>query len=308
MKDWNSAVMTPRRARPGRLILLLIPVLTTCALAAPTESTDALETSLSPTGYVYLDVDDKPLPFQDRPSILEALRTAAVVDKEVMSRGVANNLKLVLEIDGVRFHAVFRAIDVQERVKTSSNRIVLKYRDSWAFEIAAYELNELLGMGRIPPVLERIIDGVRGSVQIWMEGTTPEDILFDEGRLDPPNQPRWWQQKSIMWVFDALIANTDRNQGNLLIDDDWNIWLIDQTRAFRETATLFDKAELTICERRLWEAIQTTPDDAIRSRVEDYLTSREVTKLLLRRAKLVTHIRKQIEKHGEDQVLFDLER
>ena len=34
-------------------------------------------------------------------------------------------------------------------------------------------------------------------------------------------------------LFDQLIANTDRNLGNLLIGNDWTIWAIDHTRAFR---------------------------------------------------------------------------
>ena len=134
-----------------------------------------------------------------------------------------------------------------------------------------------------------------------MEGTTPEDLLLEEGRLEPPDRTYWWQQKAIMWVFDALIANTDRNQGNLLIDHDWNICFIDHTRAFRETSILFDVDEIKTCEKGLWTALQQTSDDAIRERLGAYLTSREVTKLLLRRKKLVKHIQKQIDKRGEEQ-------
>jgi hypothetical protein len=33
-----------------------------------------------------------------------------------------------------------------------------------------------------------------------------------------------------MRAFDQLIYNTDRNLGNLLIDGDWRIWMIDHTR------------------------------------------------------------------------------
>ena len=39
-----------------------------------------------------------------------------------------------------------------------------------------------------------------------------------------------------MRVFDELIANTDRNQGNMLIDKQWKLWLIDHTRGFRTTS------------------------------------------------------------------------
>jgi len=264
--------------------------------------------SLYPTDYVYRDVEGNPLPFQDIPSILEALRSGKVVESEVMSRGVARNLKLTLEHRGVRFHAVLRMIDVTEKEETGSLRMVVKHRDSYIFEVAAFELNELLGIGRIPPTTLRRVDGVPGSIQIWMEGMTPEDIMLEEDRLRPPDRELWWWQKGVMWVFDALVANTDRNQGNLLIEKNWNLWFIDHTRAFRETSVLFGADELNLCERGLWNALQNTSDDAIRERLEPYLTSEELKKLLLRKKKLIKHFQKRIRKKGEEKVLYTLSR
>jgi hypothetical protein len=272
------------------------------ALAALASAGD----SLYPTDYVYLDVDGTPLPFQDHETILEALRTASVVEQKLMSRGVAQNIKLLLEYEGVRFQAALRVIDVTEKEETGSARMVVKYRDSYIFETAAYELNELLGIGRIPPTIDRRIDEHKGSVQIWMEGTAPEDMLLEEDRLHPPDRGYWWRQKNIMFIFDALIANTDRNQGNLLIDDDWNLWFIDHTRAFRETSILFNTKEIKTCERGLWAALQNTDEDAIREVLEPYLTSKEISNLFLRRKKLIKHIAKRIKKKGEDKVLYDL--
>lgn len=43
------------------------------------------------------------------------------------------------------------------------------YRDAAIFESAAYELSRLLGLGRVPPVVERSIDGQKGTLQIWMQ-------------------------------------------------------------------------------------------------------------------------------------------
>jgi len=260
------------------------------------------------TDYVYLDTEGRPLPFQDKATILDALRTGRIVEREQMSRGVAKNIKLKIEFKGVRFNAVMRLIDVTEKEKTGSARMVVKYRDSYIFEAAAYELSEVLGIGRVPPTAERAAGEVGSSVQIWMEGTAPEDILLEEDRLKPPDKTSWWKQKAIMWVFDALIANTDRNQGNLLIDENWNLWLIDHTRAFRETSVLFDVEHLDMCERKLWAALQNSDDETIRKRLEPYLTSAELTKLFLRKKKLIKHFNKRIKKRGEDRILYDLER
>lgn len=264
------------------------------------------QASLYPTDYVYLDIDGNPLPFQDHATILEVLRTAPVVDQKLMSRGIAANIKLVLEHEGVRFHAVLRMVDLMEKEKTGSKRMVVKYRDSYIFEVAAYELDQMLGIGRVPPTVVRTVEGHTGSVQIWMEGTTPEDLMVEQGRLNPPDTIGWFKQKTVMWVFDALVANVDRNQGNLLIDSDWNLWFIDHTRAFRETPSLIDVEAISTCERGLWAAIQAIDDEALEKRLKDYLTSNELKKLFLRRKNLVKHITKKIRKHGEDKVLYDM--
>ncbi len=287
--------MTLRQDRRAHGLVLSVVVVLLAVALGPIE---AAEPSLYPTGYIYLDTDGAPLPFQDHATIREALRTGSVVEQELMSRGVAHNIKLVLEYGGVRFHAVLRMVNVSEKEETGSQRMVVKYRDSYIFEVAAYELNELLGIGRIPPAVRRTIGGHEGSVQIWMEETTPEDLMLEKGELDPPDRADWWRQKTIMWIFDALIANTDRNQGNLLIDNDWNLWFIDQTRAFRETSVLFDINEIETCERRLWTALKNTDKDMIRKRLEGYLTSKELKKLLLRRDRLLKHIGKKIKRRS----------
>ncbi len=271
----------------------------------------AAQSTPHPADYRYLDIDGKPLPFQDKATILRALRTGEIIERKQMSRGVAKNLKLVLEFKDdrfegpVRFRAVMRLINAAEKEKTGSPRMFVEYRDSHIFEAAAYELSEILGIGRVPPTAMRVLNQVGSTVQIWMEGTTPEDIMLEEGRLRPPDRPSWWKQKGIMWVFDALIANTDRNQGNLLVDKDWNLWLIDHTRAFRETSVLFDVEHLELCERSLWRALQETDDETIRTRLGPYLTSAEMTKLFLRKQKLIKHFKKRIKKFGEEKVLYD---
>lgn len=293
------------------VVIIVVAVAVSCVSAGPPPngsgaSPAPVESTLYPTDYVWRDMEDEPLPFQDHAAILDILRTAPIVESKLMSRGVAGNIKLVLDHKGRRIRAVLRVIDRKEKEDTGSARMDIKYRDSYIFEVAAYEIDRMLGIGRIPPTVVRRVKGQPGSVQIWMEGVAPEDVMLAEDRLNPPDTKFWWQQKTIMWVFDALIANTDRNQGNLLIDEDWNLWFIDHTRAFRETSVLMDVEELTTCERRLWEVLSATDRDAIRALMEPYLSSKEISKLLLRRDKLIKHFDKRIKKHGEDKVLYDL--
>ena len=258
--------------------------------------------------YVWLDANDEPLPFQDHASIQDALRSARVLSREKVGRGVAGVEKVVLEHQGIRFHGAFRSVDVTKR-KTAprgTEKPTKKYRDAAIFESAAYELSQLLGLGRVPPVVDRSIDGQDGTLQIWMQDTRPEVELIQENRLRPPDRLRWLQQKQIMIVFDNLIANSDRNQGNLLIDRSWNIWFIDHTRAFKRSSKLTYLDKLKGCERHLWKALREIDDETIRRRLEPYLESQEITKLLIRRRTLTRRIESLIKKSGEGTVLFDL--
>ncbi len=291
-----------------RVVLwLLLFVSVSMLLCVESESADAR----SPTGlngYVWLDASGEPLPFQDHETIKEVLRTARVISREKVDRGVAGVEMFLLEHEGLRFHAAFRSVDVTARKSAPSGieRPTKKYRDAAIFESAAYELSELLGIGRVPPVVERRIDDLNGTVQIWMEGTRPEVVLIQENQLRPSDPVRWNHQKQIMFVFDNLIANSDRNQGNLLIDRGWNIWFIDHTRAFKRSSKLIYLDKLTACERNLWTSLREVDDETLRQRLEPYLESQEITKLLTRRRTLIRRIQSLIKKHGEDAVLFDL--
>lgn len=288
----------------GRILLFTTVVASSCCLApfAFAESPTGLD------GYIWLDVNDEPLPFQDDATIQDWMRSANVISREKVERGIADVEKLVLEHEGMQIHAAFRHVDITVR-KSAPQGIQQprkKYRDAAIFESAAYVISELLGIGRVPPVVERSVDGQKGTVQIWMEGIRPEDVLIQSDQLHPPGALRWVQQKQIMYVFDNLIANSDRNQGNLLIDRSWNIWFIDHTRAFKRSSTLIYRDKVTHCERQLWKALREVDEETLRQAVEPFLESQEISKLLTRRRLLIRHIQSLIKKNGEDEVLFDL--
>jgi hypothetical protein len=288
----------------GGIGLLMAVIAISCGYAgyAHAESPTGLD------GYIWLDADDVPLPSQDDVTIQEMMRSAAVLSREKVGRGIAGVEKLMLEHEDIRFHAAFRHVDITVR-KSAPQGIEQprkKYRDAAIFESAAYEISELLGIGRVPAVVERSVEGQKGTVQIWMEAIRPEVVLIQGEQLHPPDVLRWKQQKQIMYVFDNLIANSDRNQGNLLIDRSWNIWFIDHTRAFKRSSTLIYRDKVTHCERQLWASLREVGEETLRQRLDPYLESLEISKLLTRRRILIRHIQSLINKNGEQEVLFDL--
>ena len=143
-----------------------------------------------------------------------------------------------------------------------------------------------------PPSVERNYQNKAGSFTWWVD-----EVLMDEGarlkdKVTAPNVQSWNEQMWIVRLFDQLIYNVDRNLGNLLIDKQWRVWMIDHSRAFR----LYDKvktpANLTRCDRRVFERLKALDAATLKTAMGDYLTGPEQKSLLNRRNDIVSVIEK----------------
>ncbi len=250
--------------------------------------------------------DGAPLPLETDDEILDFLRTAEVADSSEIPTGINNPLKLLLRRDGIEMHAVFRSVDHHRNdYQTNEGRVVLKFHDSHKYEVAAYELSRLLGIAAVPPATPRKLRET-GSLQVWIEGAMTETIRREE-KIKVPGSLRWVRQWQVMRVFDVLIDNYDRNIGNVLIDSDWNVWLVDHTRSFSIHRKLHRPERVFLCERRLWQGLQALDETAVRERLGAFLSEPQITALLKRRLLLIEHVNKLIAKKSESAVLYDLQ-
>ncbi|MDA2927930.1 metallophosphoesterase, partial [Acidobacteria bacterium AH-259-G07] len=255
---------------------------------------------------VWLDPDGKSLPFRTHEQATEFLRTARVVSKRRVGKGINNPLKVLLEKDAIRMHAVFRDVHVERNVmRLGDGSIKLYFRDDAIFECAAYELGKLLGLDNVPPTVERKINKTKGTLQTWIEeAMTLKD--FKKNKIQPTNKWRWIMQWQVIHLFDNLIYNEDRNQGNILIDHNEKLWMIDHTRSFRRWKELLHPEKTRYCERNLWQKLKKLDEAVVRERLKDFLHPFEINGLLKRREKLLEHIQNLIAVHGEGGVLFTL--
>lgn len=286
----------------GLMVVLLLFYLAPLGLAAQGE--DLSERGLSNTR-VWIGADGKLLPFKTDEEILEFLRTADVVSIEDIPVGVTKPKKVLLEKDGIRMNSAFRHLDVFKKRWKTSRGLKINFRDSYLFEVAAYKLSRMLGLDNIPPVVVREIEGKEGSLQAWVEQSMTERTRSEKD-IDPPSPMEWMYQHQIMRLFDNLIFNDDRNKGNILIDKDWKLWMIDATRAFRPTDELKNEKTIRYCERTVWERLQAMDEEQVKESLDDYLGTFELRTLLKRRKKLIEHVQSLIEDRGEEVVLFEL--
>ena len=115
-------------------------------------------------------------------------------------------------------------------------------------------------------------------------------------------------QTHIMRVFDELIANRDRNMGNLLWTTDWKMWMIDHTRAFRLATDLQRPATLLRVDRLLLDHMRMLTSDAVAKAVGSSLSRFEIQAMLARRDAIVKVFEAKIAERGEGAVVYTLAR
>lgn len=252
----------------------------------------------------WLGEDGAPLPFRNDDEIKEFLLTAEVVDIEPIGIGITDPERVTLEKGGVRAHAAFRYVDRLHGRGRVRGRLIVDLRDSFRFEPAAYELARLLGMDNVPPAVQRRIGHRDGTLQMWVYSSLMETDRVEQ-RLNPPNSLRWARQRHLMILFDGLIGNTDRNAGNVLIDGNWNVWLIDHTRAFYPRARYERLEGIAFVERTFWDRLRGLNREQLDEVLRGHISGVQIGRILERREHLVEIIEALIVERGEEAVLYD---
>ena len=132
---------------------------------------------------------------------------------------------------------------------------------------------------------------------------------MDEGervkkKIEAPDENAWGEQVYRMRVFSALIADTDRNAGNILIRPDWKLWMIDFTRAFRTWKNLEKPELLTRCDKRLLGRLRILTADSIVQQTDNLLTTPEINAVLARRDEIIKRFDELIAQKGVAKVLY----
>ena len=246
----------------------------------------------------------------DRAKWEEFLRTAKVVAEEQLtgSGAVTNPWVLTLEKDGVTRRALWK--NVSGRPKG--------FIDSWKCEIAAYEMDKLLGLNMIPPTVEARFREEPGSCMLW---ESPMTSLFDKTERKEAAPPglktvKWNMCVYLQRAFDNLIANEDRHLRNVLITNDWKMILIDHSRSFRSSKKFTKDLIYTerhregpklmsMLPRAFVENIKALSFERIKGAVGEYLTDDEINAILIRQGLILKEIDRLIKLNGEAQVLYD---
>jgi len=169
------------------------------------------------------------------------------------------------------------------------------FYESYESEIAAYEMDKFLGLGMVPPTVERRIEGDVGSAQLWVENVKRWDV---GNPVRGPDKRAWARELVREKMFDQLVGNIDRNQGNLLYDAEFHIILIDHSRAFREVVDLNQYARSLFVDPVLWDRMQALTMETLQPAVGKWVSKGMLYAVLDRRNRMKREIDKLLASRG----------
>jgi hypothetical protein len=234
------------------------------------------------------------------------LREAKVVKRKSLGKGITGSDQLTLS-DGASTHkAVWKTIDEFKRGTTSFEGagVMVDYEDSYRFEIAAYELDKLIGFDLVPPTVERRIGGRRGSLQMWVVDAMTEGDRKKKG-ISPPDIEAWNAQIHRLRLFHQLTFDWDaQNIQNTLFDRSFKVYAIDFSRSFATYDKVRREQLLERFSRRDLDAIRALDEPRLDAAIGRWVSKPQIRTLLKRRDQILEIAAKRVAEKGEAAVLY----
>jgi len=245
-----------------------------------------------------------PAPVNLTPEQMEKfLLQAKILKTRSAGNGVTNSLRATLSDGQLTHDAHVQFIDESRTTFEAGKASEINFKDSYRYNIAGYRLGLLLGLN-VPMSVERSVNGKTSAVTWWIDDVAMDEESRVKNKRSAPDQARFRRQIQTMRIFDELIQNKDRNQGNIVWTKDWNMWMIDHTRAFRLRTDLLNPQQLERCDRALLTKLKGLTRESLTEAVAKSLTKDEIAALLARRDKIVKIYEKRIADLGENAVLY----
>jgi len=181
------------------------------------------------------------------------------------------------------------------------------YWESYQNEIAAYEMDKLLGLNMVPPTVEKVYRGERGAAVMWVAPTQSFKDMGATSATGSPTPPpalvnSWTRQMVRAKMFHNLINNLDPNLTNWLVDPAWNLILIDCSRCFTPGRNMAHT--LTRVDPELWDRMKALTEADLMPLLGKLMDRGQVRAILQRRDRLQEIVDAAIKTHGETHVFM----
>jgi hypothetical protein len=227
------------------------------------------------------------------------LERAVVVERTEISRAGLAAEVWEMEGEGLKVRGIFK--DIEQEPPGPGRPESRRYQH----EVAAYELDRMLDIGLVPPVVVREVDGRRGALRAVsetaldlvslrgiqdIEGATPQETIKAVAEAYGLAVEELAEQVVRARVFDGLIGNLGRTDvDKLFIPAEGRVALVDQDEAFG-LSTDVDPALLNPCrplpaDLRIY--LMELSADGLKDDLGGYLTGPQIDAILQRRDRVL---------------------
>jgi len=239
---------------------------------------------------------------------VDFLSTAEVTGKpeDFDDLAITSPRRMELTKGDLSLRAIFKDENTLHRgsFRYGDGREVNMVADSYLHEIAAYELDLLLGLEIVAPCVERKLYGRKGSLCLWLEDTMTE-AERKERDIEPPDRRLWNEQMLTAKLFQQLISDQDfSNTRNIVVDSNFRIYKIDSSMAFYHDSRLIDQLNPPVYSRTFLAALESLDDRQLEERLKPWLIKAQTRSLWERRNRILKRAEKLIAEHGENAVLY----
>jgi hypothetical protein len=232
------------------------------------------------------------------------LREAEIVGAKTLDVGITAPKKLTMARNGETRYAVFKTVDeYKNMMKFADGRVDVNFQDTWMSEIAAYEIDKIMGLGMVPSTVERTYRGQKGSVQFWVDSMMSE-LEHRAKKITSPEPENFNREMFKARLFDNLLYNTDRNLQNLLITKEWELILIDHSRAFRPQTFLKSPKDLERFSLSVLEGLRKLNEKNLTEKAGKYLPKNQIQGVLKRRDAILELAKKLEAEKGAAAVYY----
>jgi hypothetical protein len=239
------------------------------------------------------------------PAAEQFLLKGRIASTKDAGEGVTLSKIVTVEFEGRTHRGLFKTIDESKlgATRLADGSIDVGFQDSWQTEIAAYQVDLIIGLGLVPATIERRIGTNIGSVQ-WFVDYKIKEAERVEKKIAPPDLETWNRAMFKVRLFDQLIANVDRHLKNILVTENFEVRLIDHSRSFRTNRELTRPQDLTRFSQSLLEGIQKLEKQDLKKKTGRWLTDAQIDRLLQRRDAILALAKKRVSERGEAAVIY----
>ena len=230
------------------------------------------------------------------------LKKADIVSVEINPEGGRTEPWKVMLNDGkIMRRGLFKYVNSPRHVNSPRPYIL---PDSYKYEIAAYELNKLLDLDIVPPVVEREVNGIKGSLQVYVENCISLNSQRRK-KIKPPDEEEFQNFLEIINIFENLTYCERKELDDILIHtEDWKGCRVDVSEAFAPIPELIPEHQISRCSNSLYLNLQKLTRDEIKDKLETLINDDEIDALMERKKLIIHRIQQLIMEKGKESVLF----